>query len=212
MKSHHAFHSVPGGPQSATEAETERFHKPGLLGNGKRVSFRSLVEFPFNLFIFLDREPHVALIARRLNKKLAKQVSQKRSKGCPRGSKSLQKSILNTSKMGLGAPWGAGPHFGTNLARSLASILPPKWPQGTPKWPWMKPNGVKGRQMSFKNQCENHHSFSYPFLYEELAKRASKYVENLSNFYPKTDVKQNWRRKVRYAIRPRKHIWFITFF
>ena len=80
MKSHQAFHSAPGVPQSASEAETERFHKPGLLGNGKRVSCRSLVEFPFSLFIFLDLEPHVTHIARRLNKKLAKKVSQKHPK------------------------------------------------------------------------------------------------------------------------------------
>ena len=51
-------------------------YKPGLLGNGKRVSFRSLVEFPFSLFIFLDLKPHVTHIPRRLNKKLAKKVSQ----------------------------------------------------------------------------------------------------------------------------------------
>ena len=50
----------------------------------------------------------------------------------------------------------------------------------------------KGRQISLKNRCENHLSFSYPFLYEELAERRSKYVENLSKFYAKTDIKQNW--------------------
>ena len=57
-------------------SENPPFYKPGLLGNGKRVSFRWLVEFPFSLFIFLDLEPHVTHIARRLNKKLAKKVSQ----------------------------------------------------------------------------------------------------------------------------------------
>ena len=79
----------------------------------------------------------------------------------------------------------------------------PKGRQSDPKWSQM---ASKGRQISIKNRCENHHSSSYPFLYEDLAKRESKYVEHLSQFYSKTDVKQNWRRKVRYAIRPRKHI------
>ena len=102
MKSHHAFLIAPGASQGASESEKAPKQKPGLLGNGKRVSFRSLVEFPFSLFIFLDLEPHVTHIARRLNKKLAKKVSQKRPKGCPRGSKSLQKAIRNTSKMGSG--------------------------------------------------------------------------------------------------------------
>ena len=90
MKSHHAFLIAPRASQDASESEKDPRQKPGLLGNGKRVSFRSLVEFPFSLFIFLDLEPHVTHIARRLNKKLAKNVSQKRPKGCPRGSKSLQ--------------------------------------------------------------------------------------------------------------------------
>ena len=89
-------------PPRAKKREKTLIYKPGLLGNGKRVSFRSLVEFPFSLFIFLDLEPHVTHIARRLNKKLAKKVSQKRPKGCPRRSKSLQKSTLNTSKMESG--------------------------------------------------------------------------------------------------------------
>ena len=76
MKSHHAFLIAPGASQGASEREKDPKHKPGLLGNGKRVSFRSLVEFPFSLFIFLDLEPHVTHIARRLNKKLAKKVSK----------------------------------------------------------------------------------------------------------------------------------------
>ena len=83
-------------PPRAKKKEKTRIYKPGLLGNGKRVSFRSLVEFPFSLFIFLDLEPHVTHIARRLNKKLVKKVFQKRPKVCPRGSKSLQKSTLNS--------------------------------------------------------------------------------------------------------------------
>ena len=32
MKSHHAFHSAPEVPQSASEAETERFHKSATAG------------------------------------------------------------------------------------------------------------------------------------------------------------------------------------
>ena len=161
MKSHQAFHGAPGAPQSASEAETERFHKPGLLGNGKRVSFRSLVEFPFSLFIFLDLEPHVTHIARRLNKKLAKKVSQKRSKGCPRGSKSLQKSTPNTSKMRS----AGGPRLLGGLDPILARIWHAPWPpfcrpndpkgrQSDPKWSQM---ASKGRQISIKNRCENHH-------------------------------------------------------
>ena len=90
MKSHHAFHGAPGAPQSDSETEKERFHKPGLLGNGKRVSCRSLVEFPFSLFIFLDLEPHVTHIARRLNKKLAKRSPKSVPRDVPEGPKAYK--------------------------------------------------------------------------------------------------------------------------
>ena len=136
MISHHAFLIAPGASQGASESEKDPKQKPGLLGNGKRVSFRSLVEFPFSLFIFLDLEPHVTHIARRLNKKLAKKVSQKRPKGCPRGSKSLQKSNRNTSKMGS----GGGPRLLGELDPILARIWHAPWP------PFCRPNDPKGRQ------------------------------------------------------------------
>ena len=116
-------------PSSATAGLVE----PGLLGNGKHVSFGSLVEFPFSLFIFLDLEPHVTHIARRLNKKLVKKVSQKLPKECPRGSRSLQKSILNTSKMGSrGGPrllGGRTPFWhesGTLLGLHFAAQMTPR--------------------------------------------------------------------------------------
>ena len=137
-KSHEIASGVSGRSWSSSErlrGRNKRFHKPGLLGNGKRVSCRSLVEFPFSLFIFLDLEPHVTHIARRLNKKLAKKVSQKRSKGCPRGSKSLQKSTLNTSKMGS----GGGPRLLGGLDPILARIWHAPWP------PFCRPNDPKGR-------------------------------------------------------------------
>ena len=116
-------------------------------------------------------------------KQLAKKVSQKRSKGCPRGSKSVSKSILNTSKMGS----GGGPRLLGELNSILAWIWHAPWPpfcrpsdpkggQSDPKWSKI---ASKGRKISLKNLCENHHSFSYPFLYEDLAKRESKYLENL---------------------------------
>ena len=102
--------------------------------------------------------------------------------------KYLQNGVWGGSEV-LG---GGRPHFDTNLARSLASILrqnDPKGRQSDPEWSQM---ASKGRKISLKNRCENHLSFSYPFLYEELAERMSKYVENLSKFYAKTEVKQNW--------------------
>ena len=169
-KSHEIASGVSGRSWSSSErlrGRKKRFHKPGLLGNGKRVSFRSLVDFPFSLFGFLDLEPHVTHIARRLHKKLAKKVSQKRPKGCPRGSKSLKKSTLNTSKMGS----RGGPRLLGELDSILARIWHAPWPpfcrpndpkgrQSEPKWSQI---ASKGRQISIKNRCENHNSFSYPF-------------------------------------------------
>ena len=116
-------------------------------------------------------------------KQLAKKVSQKRPKACPRGSKSIQKATLNTSKMMS----RGGPRLLGGLDSILARIWHAPWPpfcrpndpkgrQSDPKWSQM---ASKGRQISSKNRCENHLSFSYSFLYEELAKRTSKYVENL---------------------------------
>ena len=150
MKSHQAFQGAPGAPQSASEAETERFHKPGLLGNGKRVSCRSLVEFPFSLFIFLDLEPHVTHIARRLNKKLAKKVSQKRPKGCPRGPKSVSKSTLNTSKMrSAGSPRLLG-KLDPILARIWHAPWPPFCAKMIPREAKVTPNEAKMCQTEIK--------------------------------------------------------------
>ena len=169
-KSHEIASGVSGRSWSSSERLRGRkkpFHKPGLLGNGKRVSFRSLVEFPFSLFIFLDLEPHVTHIARRLNKKLAKKVSQKRPKGCPRESKNSEKATLNISKMRS----GGDPRLLGRLDPILARIWHAPWPpfcrpndpkgrQSDPEWSQM---ASKGSQNSLKNQCENDNSFHTHF-------------------------------------------------
>ena len=101
-------------------------------------------------------------------KQLAKKVSQKPPKGL---SQRIQKRLkINPKYVQNGvwgrseAPWGGGPHFGTNLARSLASILRQNDHKGGQSYPKLSHIASKGSQISSKNLCENNDSFSYAFL------------------------------------------------
>ena len=53
-------------------------------------------------------------------------ASQGMSQRIQKPQKINTKYVQNGVRGGSEAPWGAGPHFATNLACSLASIFPPK--------------------------------------------------------------------------------------
>ena len=89
-------------------------------------------------------------------------MSQRVQKRLKIDPKYFQNGVLGGSE----APWGPDP-ISARIWHvpwpPFCAQMSPRDAKVTPKWKQM---GSKGSQISFKNLCENHHSFSYPFLYQ----------------------------------------------